>query len=88
MYLNHSNPSNAFRIAAMQSIDENLQCSLTRETMIPDCINFYLTQSTIIVYNNNNAGYHINLYKRIGNATIMTSMLFGLFLENYPNASG
>lgn len=56
MCLNQNKPSNVFRITVMQSVDENLQCSLTREAVIPGCIHFYLTQSTIIVGNNNNTG--------------------------------
>lgn len=88
MYLNQNNPSNAFRIAVTQSIDENLQCSLTRETVIPIALTFILPKAQLSSATITTWGYHINLYKRIGNATIMTSVLFGLFLENYPSASG
>lgn len=67
----------------MQYIDENLQCSITREIVIPDCIYFYLTQSNIILCHRK-LHYQINLFKGIGTITIKASIHCGLFLWKSP----
>ena len=71
----------------MQYRDENLQCSISRAIVIPDCIYFYLTKVTLSSATIKKLHYHINLFKGIGTVTIKTSMYYGSLSENHPNAS-